>query len=60
MQSRNDQPNIINFNFAVNSVFGNYNVEAANTIPILPNAFLLLDTTNFLLLDGTQLLLLGT
>ena len=60
MLSRNDQPNIKKFNFATDSVFGNINVEAANAVPILPNAFLLLDTTNFLLLDGTQLLLLGT
>lgn len=62
MQHRNDQPNIDNFNFAVNSVFNNLQVEKANTIPILPNQFLLLDSPLdfFLLLDGTDLLLLGT
>lgn len=60
MQSRNDQPNINNFNFAVNSVFNNYFIEKANVTPILPNDFLLLDGEFFFLLDGTQFLLLGT
>jgi len=60
MQSRNDQPNIINFNFSVDSVFNNLAFEKADTIPILPNQFVLMDTSNFLLLDGTSFLLLGT
>jgi predicted PurR-regulated permease PerM len=60
MQSRNDQPNINNFNFAVSSVFNNIQVGIANIVPIFPNAFLLLDTEFFFLLDGTNLLLLGT
>jgi hypothetical protein len=59
MRSRDDQPNINAFNFGVDSVFNNISVIAADIIPILPNEFLLLDTTNFLLLDGTELLLLG-
>jgi predicted PurR-regulated permease PerM len=60
MQSRNDQPNINNFNFAINSVFNNIQMGIADVVPILPNAFLLLDDTFFFLLDGTNLLLLGT
>lgn len=58
--TRNDQPFKDEFNFSIDSVFSNPQVIKANTIPILPNAFLLLDTSNFLLLDGTQFLLLGT
>lgn len=60
MLSRNDQPNISGFNFAVNSVFNSPAVEKANVTPILPNDFLLLDTDFFFLLDGSHFLLLGT
>lgn len=62
MQTRNDQPNVPNFNFFSDSVFNNLQMIPANMIPILPNSFLLLDNPLdfFLLLDGSQLLLLGT
>lgn len=60
MQFRNDQPNIVNFNFGVDSVFNNVVEYPNSTTPTIPNAFLLLDTTNFLLLDGSNFLLLGT
>jgi hypothetical protein len=60
MLARNDQPNINNFNFGVNSVFNNPMVEIADITPILPDSFLLLDSEFFFLLDGTQFLLLGT
>lgn len=60
MLSRNDQPNINNFNFGVNSVFNNIEVGIADIVPIIPNAFLLLDNSFFFLLDGSQFLLLGT
>ena len=62
MQTRNDQPDITNFNFGVDSTFNNVQVIKADIIPILPNAFLLLDSPLdfLLLLDGTQMLLLGT
>lgn len=60
MQYHNDQPNITNFNFGVDSVFNNIEVQKADITPILPNSFLLLDGEFFNLLDGTQLLLLGT
>ena len=60
MQARNDNPNISNFNFGVDSVFNNVEVRKADVIPVINNAFLLLDTTYFLLLDGTNFLLLGT
>lgn len=60
MLSRSDQPYLDTFNFSVDSVFSSPQVEFAESIPILPNNFLLLDTTFFLLLDGTDLLLLGT
>lgn len=60
MQARNDQPYISDFNFGVDSVFNNVEVKKADVIPVIPNAFLLLDTTYFLLLDGTNFLLLGT
>jgi hypothetical protein len=59
MLSRNDDPNIPNFNFATDSVFGNLQVEKASHAPILPNQFLLLDTEFFLLLDGSNFELLG-
>jgi hypothetical protein len=59
MQARNDQPNINAFNFGVNSVFNNIQVEKADITPIVPNQFLLLDTEFFNLLDGSQFLLLG-
>lgn len=57
MRSRNDQPGIINFNFAVDSVFVNQRAENSG---IVSNDFLLLDTEMFNLLSGTQFLLLGT
>lgn len=60
MQARNDNPYISDFNFGVDSVFNNVEVKKANTIPVIPNAFLLLDGTYFLLLDGSNFLLLGT
>jgi hypothetical protein len=59
MLSRNDQPNINGFNFGTDSVLNNIQVMKADIIPVIPNAFLLLDGTDFLLLDGTELLLLG-
>lgn len=58
MQSRNDQPNIPDFNFFTDNVLNNLQMIPANTIPILDDYFLVLDGTNFLLLDGTPLLLL--
>lgn len=60
MLSRNDQPNIRNFNFAVDSVFNNVSEYPNSTTPILPNKFLLLDGEDFNLLDGTNFLLLGS
>lgn len=62
MQTRNDQPDINNFNFGVDSVFNNIQVMKADVVPILPNSFLLLDSPLdfLLLLDGSQFLLLGT
>lgn len=60
MQVRNDNPYMSDFNFAVDSVFNNVEVKKADVIPVIPNAFLLLDGSYFLLLDGTNLLLLGT
>jgi hypothetical protein len=59
MQSRNDQPNIANFNFAVDSVFNNVAESPAFT-PILPNQFLLMNGMPLTLLDGEFFLLLGT
>lgn len=56
---RNDQPYKDHFNFGTDSVFNNMFVIPAETIPILPNQFLLLDTEFFLLLDGSNFLLLG-
>ena len=60
MLPRNDQPYKSGFNFSVDSVFNNVQIIKADTIPILPNEFLLLDGEPFLLLDGTNFLLLGT
>lgn len=60
MQFRNDQPNIDHFNFGTDSVFNNLELIKASHTPILPNAFLLLNTMPLLLLDGTNFLLLGT
>lgn len=60
MLSRNDQPYLAEFNFGVDSVFNNVQMINAQTTPVLPNQFLLLDSTFFLLLDGSDLLLLGT
>jgi hypothetical protein len=62
MTLRDDQPYLETFNFGMDSVFNNIQNIKANTIPILPNIFLLLPSPLdiFLLLDGTDLLLLGT
>ena len=60
MLHRNDQPYESDFNFGVDSVFNNVAVIKADVIPILPNAFLLLDSEFFNLLDGTNMILLGT
>jgi hypothetical protein len=62
MQIHDDQPNIPMFNFATDSVFNNIQMGIANTVPILPNDFLLLPNPLdfFLLLTGENLLLLGT
>lgn len=60
MLSRNDQPYGDSFNFLTDSVFNNIQVIKAETIPILPNNFLLLDSEDLLLLDGSFFLLLGT
>jgi len=57
MRSRDDVPNIQNFNFAVDSVFTN---QRASNSGLTSNEFLLLDGEQFLLLDGTDFLLLGT
>jgi len=59
MLSRNDQPNIYNFNFGVDSVFNNVQEMPTTSLPPMNNFFLLLDGTNFHLLDGENLLLLG-
>lgn len=58
MLSRNDDPNIGNFNFSVDSVFFTKN-NLFNFVPPPESDFVLLDGTNFLLLDGTDFLLLG-
>jgi hypothetical protein len=58
MLSREDNPNIPNFNFGTDSVFNSLQEYPANSLPPIGNAFLLLDNTPFLLLDGTNLLLL--
>jgi len=62
MLSRNDQPYLDGFNFGMDSVFNNVQVTKADVTPILPNAFLLLDSPMdfLLLLDGSNFLLLGT
>lgn len=60
MLSRNDQPYMSIFNFGIDSVFNSVPTVMAETIPILPNQFFLLDTENFNLLDGSSFLLLGT
>ena len=60
MLTRNDQPFLSDFNFGVDSIFNNPYVMKSETIPILPNAFLLLDTEYLFLLDGSNFLLLGT
>lgn len=59
MLVRNDQPYGALFNFGVDSVFNSVQVVQAETIPILPNQFLLLDSEFFMLLDGENFLLLG-
>lgn len=50
-----------NFNFSVDSVFNSVPTVMADITPILPNAFLLLESpiSFFLMLSGAQLLLLG-
>lgn len=58
MLARNDQPNIPNFNFAVNNVFNAMNAQTASNLPPSTNSFLLLNGTNFLLLNGSDFLLL--
>jgi hypothetical protein len=60
MLTRNDQPYMTDFNFGVDSVMNNVQVIKSETIPILPNQFLLLDTEFFLLLDGENFELLGS
>lgn len=60
MQVRNDQPNIPNFNFTIDSVFNNQAEYPNQHTPILPNRFLLLNTMDFFLLNGSNFLLLGT
>jgi hypothetical protein len=57
MQSRNDQPNIPDFNFFTDSVFNNIQMIPANTIPILDDYLLITDGTNFNITDGTGMLL---
>lgn len=47
-----------NFNFAVDSVFVQHNVEMGTPFPPSVGFFLLLDGTNFLLLDSENLDLL--
>ncbi len=60
MLSRNDQPNIQNFNFGTDSVFFAKST-LFNFVPPEEQEFLLLDGTNFLLLDDdTPFLLLGS
>lgn len=58
MLSRNDQPNIDNFNFGTESVFNSPQEYPANVNPPPGNSFLLLDNSNMLLLDGSFFLLL--
>lgn len=58
MLSRNDQPNIGNFNFSIDSVFF-AKTTLFNFVPPAEKDFILLDGTNFLLLDGTNFELLG-
>lgn len=58
MLSRNDPPNIDNFNFGVDSVFTNSIEYPSKALPLL-NVFLLLEHTGFLLLGGGELLLLS-
>jgi hypothetical protein len=60
MRSHNDQPFLSDFNFGIDSVFNNTKVMRSDVVPVIPNAFLLLDGEYFFLLDGTNLLLLGT
>jgi hypothetical protein len=57
MLSRNDDPNIQNFNFGVDSVFNSQSEYPANALPPSGNAFLLSDGSNFLLSDGSNFLL---
>lgn len=60
MLSRNDNPNIGNFNFGVDSVFFAKST-LFNFVPPPESDFILLDGTNFLLLDdGSNFQLLGS
>jgi len=59
MLSRNDNPNIGNFNFAVDNIFFARS-NMYNFVPPPESDFILLDGTNFLLLDGTNFELLGS
>jgi hypothetical protein len=59
MLSRNDNPNIGNFNFSVDSVFFAKST-LFNFVPPPESDFILLDGTNFLLLDGSNFQLLGS
>ena len=58
MQSRNDNPNISHFNFALDSVFNTVEDSVGSVSPPISNAFLLLNNSFFKLLDGTNFLLL--
>ena len=60
MQFHNDQPAIIDFNFAVNSVFSNVSTYDSNNHPIIEDGFLLLDDEAFFLLDESWFLLLSS
>ena len=59
MLSRSNQPNLNNFNFAVNSIFTITNEYPSSHTPIGTNLFLLALTEDFLLSDGTNFLLTG-
>jgi len=59
MQFRNNDINIDNFNFSVDSIFTVIQKTPGTNVPPTGDAFLLLEGDNFLLLDGTNFLLLG-
>jgi len=60
MLTRNDNPNIPNFNFGTDSVFTSIISYPGSSSPPPTEDFLLMDNTNFLLFDGTNLLLLNS